>query len=81
MNVAQLLLLLAKLGPKVQQAWPYIQQIIDAVQNLLALVNAPSAAGKPDAKLVAELQKAGASQEQAEQAATSLAAYESWSTS
>jgi len=76
MRLVELIALLARLGPKVTQAWPYIQQIIDAVQNILSLINAPAAAGVPDPKVVSQLMAAGATQDEAERACTTLNAYD-----
>lgn len=76
MRILELIALLSKFGPKVQQAWPYIQQIIDAVQNILALLNAPSAAGVPNPQHVAAFMAAGATREEAETACTTLQSYE-----
>lgn len=78
MRLAEIIALLVKLGPIATKAWPYIQQIIDAMSNILALLNAPSSAGKPDPQAVAQFVAAGATQEQAESACTTINAFEQY---
>lgn len=75
MRILELLALIAKLGPKFQQALPYIQQIIDAMSNIVALFGVQASA-KPDPAHVAQLESAGMTKDDAEKALTAADAWE-----
>jgi hypothetical protein len=39
MKIAELLALVVKLGPRIGLAWPYVQHIMEDVNNILLIIN------------------------------------------